>query len=278
MNLHQSRIVLRPRKLAETFDLALRWCSSVGGALYLRLSVVLLLPAVLGCYALRVFADFEWAQVWLVAIAVAMFLQGPFTVAASRLMFEPQLTARNVLGHFAKRFGAYLVAWIATRILQLIGLATALGWPWTWAYSAFVHEAVLLEGHGGFAGVRRGGAFATGQYPSILTMGIGLLAAHAVFVIAADQIGFVLLDFTLQIGRPFESLFEDGGSLTALLGFFVAVPYLVSVRFLQYIDSRTRRDGWDLQASFLGVLLANQTDPMDPTDPTARETRPGQVS
>ncbi len=269
MNLQQSRILLRPRKLAETFDLALRWCSSVGGALYLKLSLVLLLPAALGCYALRVFADFEWTQVWLVAVLAAMFLQGPFTVAASRLMFEPVITTRSVLSHFAKRFWAYLLAWVATRILQLIGLLTMLGWPWTWAYGAFVHEAILLEGHGGFAGVKRGGGFASGQYPGILTMGIGLLAAHAVIVVAADQVGFVLLDFTLQIGRPFESLFEDGGSLTALLGFFIAVPYLVSVRFLQYIDARTRRDGWDLQASFVGVLVADQT---------AREQPGGEVS
>lgn len=269
MNLHQSRVTLRPRKLAETFDLALRWCFSVGGGLYLKLSVVVLLPAALGCYALRVFAQLEWALVWLIAVAAATFLQGPFTVAASRLMFEPEVTASSVLASFAKRFGAYLVAWVVTRVLQLVGLLTALGWPWTWAYGAFMHEAVLLEGHGGIAGVKRGGGFASGQYPSILAMGIGLLAAHALFVVAADQVGFVLLDFTLQIGRPFDSLFEEGGSLTGLLGFFLAVPYLVSVRFLQYIDARTRRDGWDLQASFLGVLLA---------DETARKKQNGQVS
>lgn len=269
MNLHQSRIILRPRKLAETFDLALRWCSSVGRALYLKLSVVLLLPAALGCYALRVFADLDWMLVWLIAAVTAMFLQGPFTVAASRLMFEPEVTARSVLGHFAKRSGAYLIAWVSTRVLQLIGLLTVLGWPWTWAYSAFMYEAILLEGHRGFAGVRRSGAFAAGQYPSICGMGVGLLAAHALFVVAADQLGYVMLDFTLQIGRPFDSLFGEGGSLTALLGFFAAVPYLVSVRFLQYIDARTRRDGWDLQASFLGVLVAEQT---------ALEKQTGQVT
>lgn len=259
MNLHQSRISLRPRKMAETFDLALRWCFSVGGGLYLRLTLVLLIPAALGCYALRVFAELEWALVWLIAVALAMFLQGPFTVAASRLMFEPEVTTRSVLGHFVKRFGAYLLAWVITRVLQFIGLLTGIGWLWTWAYGAFMHEAVLLEGHAGFAGVKRGGGFASGQYPSILIMGLGLLAAQALFVLAGDQVGSVLLDFTLQIGRPFDSLFDDGGSLTALLGFFVAVPYLVSVRFLQYIDARTRRDGWDLQASFLGVLVADET-------------------
>lgn len=269
MNLHQSRILLRPRKLAETFDLALRWCWSAGGSLYLKLSIALLLPAVFACYALRVFAELEWLQVWLVAIVLAMFLQGPFTVAASRLMFEPEVTARSVLAHFAKRSGAYLFAWIATRVLQLIGLLTVLGWPFTWAYSAFMYEAILLEGHGGVAGVRRGGGFASGQVPNIVTMGIGLLVAHVVIVIAADQVGYVLLDFTLQVGRPFDALFEHGGSLMALVGFFAAVPYLVSVRFLQYIDARTRRDGWDLQASFVGLLVAEQT---------AQEKRTGTVS
>jgi hypothetical protein len=30
------------------------------------------------------------------------------------------------------------------------------------------------------------------------------------------------------------------------------------VRFLMYIDGRTRRDGWDIQLAFLSVVLADE--------------------
>ena len=258
MNLQQARIVLRPRKAAEIFDLTLRWCTSVGGALYLRLGAALLLPAALGCYALRIVGEQPWEVVWLVAVGLAMVLQGPFTIAASRLMFEPSVTAWAVVRQFVSRLGAYLVALVLTRMLQALGLLVVVALPWTWAAGAFVHEAVLLEGHGALAGVRRSSRFASGQYGTVLWMGMGLLTALLLSIVAADQGGGVLFDFVLQVGRPFESLFDDGGSLTAMLGFFAAVPFLASVRFLHYIDARTRRDGWDLQFSFFALILAQQ--------------------
>ncbi len=258
MNLQQARINLRPRKTPETFDLALRWTVGVGRRLYLVLAGLLLLPAALACYGLRAVGEWEWPEIWLVAVGLAMVLQGPFTIAASRLMFEPYVTARAVLGQFVKRLGAYLVGLIATRVVQAVGLLVVLGIPWTWAYGAFVHEAILLEGQGGVAGVQRSGKFVAGQYSTVIWLGLGLLTAFGLFIVAADQVGGVLFDFVLQLGRPFGDLMEDGGSLTALLGFFAAVPFVASVRFLQYIDARTRRDGWDLQFAFLSLVVAQQ--------------------
>lgn len=258
MNLQQARIALRPRKTAETFDLALRWTVGVGRRLYLVLTGLLLLPASLLCYGLRAFGAWEWFEIWLLAVGLAMVLQGPFTIAASRLMFEPHVTARAVLGQFARRFGAYFVGLVATRVVQALGLLVVLAVPWTWAYGAFVHEAILLEGQSGVGGVQRSGKFVAGQYSTVIWLGVGLLSAFCVFVVAADQVGAVLVDFVLQLGRPFGDLLEEGGSLGALLGFFGAVPFVASARFLQYIDARTRRDGWDLQFAFLSLVVAQQ--------------------
>ena len=258
MNLQQARIALRPRKTAETFDLALRWTVGAGGRLYLVLAALLLLPAALACYGLQAFAQWEWPAIWMVAVALAMVLQGPFTIAASRLMFEPHVTVRSVLGQFVRRFGAYLVGLVGTRIVQAVGGLVVLGIPWAWAYGAFVHEAILLEGQSGVAGVQRSGKFVAGQYSTVIWLGLGLLTAFCLFVVAADQVGAVLFDFVLQLGRPFGDLMEDGGSLTALLGFFAAIPFVASTRFLQYIDARTRRDGWDLQFAFLSLVVAQQ--------------------
>ena len=41
-------------------------------------------------------------------------------------------------------------------------------------------------------------------------------------------------------------------------GAFLAVPLLATVRFLMYIDGRTRRDGWDIQLAFLSVVMADE--------------------
>jgi hypothetical protein len=128
--------------------------------------------------------------------------------------------------------------------------------PFAWTVVAFVPEAVLLEGQGVAAGLKRASQFNRGQGSTVLALLAGLGTALAGFVAGFDQVGFVLLDFVLQLGRPFGSLWDDGGSAAALLGFFVAVPYLATVRFLQYIDGRTRRDGWDIQLAFLKIAVA----------------------
>jgi hypothetical protein len=258
VNLGEARIAFRPRTLAETFDLALRWVPGVGGRLYLVVGLWFLLPAAIGCYLLQALADFSWTSVWLLAIALGMLLQGLYTVAASRLMFERDVTARSVASQFVRKLPSYLGALIVTRVITGLGVLTFFGIPWAWAYGAFVHEAVLLEGHDAMAAVRRAGAFTSRQYGNTILMGFGQLLALFAFVASADQVGSALLDFVLQVGRPFGALFDDGGSLGALLGFFAAIPFLTAVRFLMYIDGRTRRDGWDIQLAFLSVVMADE--------------------
>lgn len=258
MNLAEARIALRPRSMGETLDLALRWQATVGGGLYVRLWCLTMLPAALGCYALVAVADAGWWWAWLAAIALATVLQGVFTVAASRLMFEGEVGTLSVLGQFGRRLPVYLVSLILTRLyLAAAGLIVILA-PWAWAHGAFVHEAVLLEGQGSFAAVKRSGGFAAGQYGTVITMLLAFGVAVFGFVAGGDQVGYAVFDFLLQLGRPFGTLWEDGGSLMALLGFFASVPYTASVRFLQYIDARTRRDGWDIQLAFLARVLADQ--------------------
>lgn len=257
MNLSDARIALRPRSMAETLDLALRWQVEVGRGLYLRLWCLTMLPAALACYALMALTDMGWVETWLLAVGLASVLQGVFTVAASRLMFEREVSTLSVLGQFGRRFPVYLTALILTRLYMAAAALIVVLLPWAWAHGAFVHEAVLLEGQGSIAAVRRSGSFASGQHGTIIVMLMAFAVAVFGFVAGGDQVGFVLYDFLLQLGRPFGSLWEDGGSLFALVGFFASVPYTASVRFLQYIDARTRRDGWDIQLAFLARVLAD---------------------
>jgi len=54
---------------------------------------------------------------------------------------------------------------------------------------------------------------------------------------------------TSRLARPADALLR-GGSWFALCGFFLAVPFLATARFLAYIDGRTRREAWDVQLRF----------------------------
>lgn len=260
MNLSEAAVVLRPRGSAEVFDLALRWTTGVGRGLYLRLGLLLALPAALGCFALRLFAEQEWTLIWVVAWLLAIPMHGVFTLAASRLMFERNVTAMGVLRQYASRLTSYLPGLFVVGFVNALGACILIAFPWTWARGAFVHEASLLEGHGAMAAVRRSKDFVDHQYSRVIGMLVGGLIAIFLVGAAADQAGAAVLEFGLQLGRPFGSLWEDGGSFGALLGFFGAIPYVASVRFLTYIDGRTRRDGWDIQLAFLALVMKESPD------------------
>ena len=79
---------------------------------------------------------------------------------------------------------------------------------------------------------------------------MSLLFAGGVFVIASEVLGQGLISL-LELPAVFGSLFDDGGSVMALLGLFASIPFLTGARFLTYIDNRTRRDGWDVQVRLM---------------------------
>ena len=83
-----------------------------------------------------------------------------------------------------------------------------------------------------------------------LTCLLGMVFAS---VLCSELLGLGLVSYLLQLGSPLGSLFEDGGSLFALLGLFLSTPLVATARFLTYIDGRTRRDAWDVQVRFQQV-------------------------
>ena len=74
---------------------------------------------------------------------------------------------------------------------------------------------------------------------------------------AMDLLCNAVVGFVLQLGHPTGELFSDGGSGFAVLGALLAVPLAAAVRFLGYVDLRTRKEGWDIQLRF--VALAEQS-------------------
>jgi hypothetical protein len=117
-------------------------------------------------------------------------------------------------------------------------------------------EALLLENATLGKALERSRALARNRHFSCLGLWLATLTLPAFGAIAMDVIGNSVVDFVLQMGRPTGELFEHGGSGFAVLGALLCVPAAAAMRFLYYIDLRTRKEGWDIQLRF--VALAEQ--------------------
>jgi hypothetical protein len=257
MNLDACRVVLRPRSMSEIFDLALRFSTAPAAKLYAKLGALTLLPAWGLCVAARHGLGWEWPAVWALALALATPIQGVFTVAIGRMMFAEDVRLREVLGQYLRRFPAYLGTLLLTRVMiAILSLAFFLVVPplWMWGRCAYVHEACLLEQASPVDAIARAARMIARNVSSVIGLLLLMTLASAGFVFVAEMLLTKgLFEFVLQLGRPFGSVMDTGGSLAALLGLFLAVPYWSTVRFLSYIDLRTRRDGWDVQLRFMAI-------------------------
>lgn len=260
MNLAQARVVLRPRSVPEIFDLALRFVVA-GRGTFLRLWLLLLAPT-LGLFAAAVTVGElrEAHALWIVAGLLTPWLVGVFVVASARLLFEARPPLRSILGQFLRRFIPFTVASVIALALIGFGALFAIGAPILGALTLFYIEAALLEGQGPLAALGRAKRLLTHRFGVAFLIVLGLAAASAAIVGAAESLGHALVSFVLQLGEPFGDFEEEGISLYAMLGYFASLPFVGAVHFLSYIDLRTRQDGWDLQVRFMGLAAADAAE------------------
>lgn len=264
MNLEGARIVLRPRTPSEIFDLAFRFCAALALPLYLRLAAIVLLPCLAVCAYVHAITDGDWFAVWTCAIALAALAQSVFTVAASRLLFTAKPGVLSILGHSLRRLPALFGALIVHAFLLTIGFFVGIGSFFFWVWHTFMYEAILLEQQGPISALRRASALIKHKFGAALVTCTASTAVVALGVVSGETLLGGLVEWVLQLGKPFGDLWEDGGSAYALVGFFAALPLVATARFLAYIDGRTRQDGWDIQLRFMAIA-ANDTAAKEPT-------------
>jgi hypothetical protein len=252
MNLFSARVALRPRSLTEVLDLAVPFCL-MNGKLLGRLALVTLAPLAALAAALRLGADWSWPALWLLLVPAGFVLEGVFTVALGEALFRPagEVRARAVLLRFARRLPAYLGAQLARAVVLLASAVVVvppllLGPAWL-----FVPEAVLLENAGLLAAARRSRALGWGRGVGVFGLWLAALAAPALAAVMAELLGGGVTSFVLQLGRPLGDLWREGGSAFAVVGLLAATPCVAALRFLGYIDLRTRKEGWDIQLRFV---------------------------
>ena len=246
----RARVAFRDRAFLDVMDLALRFVA-VHARLYAKVAAMVLAP----CAALTIAAAWAlgWIGAWIVAVLLSFVAQVPFTVLASRLVFQENVGARAVVRAAAREVPRIVVMRIGWALL--VGMATlAFLAPGAWAASLFlfVDEVMILERS------RVGPAFGRAQRIASGAMGDALVALAMVCIVPlaaillADVGGRAFIGEILQFRAPAPA-WTEGGSVLAVLGWFGVVPYVTTARFFTYLNVRTRAEGWDIQTRFAAI-------------------------
>ncbi len=272
-----AHVVLRDRALVDVFDLAVRFVAAHAARLW-RPMLALLAPGFALCWLVGV--SHGWIAAWIAALALGMVAQAPFTLFASRLVFDDRASLSGALRDSVRAASALVVVRAAQAALPasaalllalavgsenkaaialaalfcvLIGLVSL----WLGALFVFAPEAAMLERGGATASLRRARAL-SGSSPSdaLLTL-VAIALVVASMVLVAEYAGRSLLEDLLQVDAP-PALIEVGGSPLALAGFWLSVPYVAVARLLAYLNVRTRVEAWDVQTRFFALAARAQ--------------------
>lgn len=248
MNVLTTRVVLRERTLAEVFDLAFRFVVVRGGRKYLKLWLLSCAPFLALCVWLRR-QQLEWGWIWLLAFSGFVIAQIPFTLAASRLLLGDELSLRSLARAWLPKIPGQLV--MHGLVLILLAATSFIVVPVLFLAARFLYlpEITLLEGSGLFRAYERGTRITRQRLAHAFETCFLLLTVWTAFVLGAEVTGRAVQTDLLSFPPPNDALFT-GGSWFALCGFFAAVPFIATARFLAYIDGRTRREAWDVQLRF----------------------------
>lgn len=249
MNVWEARVVVRERSLAETVDLAVRFSLVLGRGLYVRLSVCLLLPSYALCWWL-LHAEVAPELVAVLAVALFSLVQLPFTLAAGRLMFTAQVSLREVLLSSLRLLYRATLARLLALLLIAGGSLIVIAAPLVIARALYMGEVIVLEGAGAYGAYQRTTRLTARRMPEAFGVWLSLLLVSAAFIAVCSIFESALAAEGLAI-EALPSVWEGLNWQAALAGLFLSVPLVSSLRFLAYIDNRTRREGWDIQVRFL---------------------------
>lgn len=248
MNVLQTKVALRERTLAEVFDLSFRFVIVRGGRRYLQLWLIACAPLLAACVWLRR-TGADWGAVWSLAVGGFVIAQIPFTLSASRLLLADELRVKDMVKAWLPRIPGQLLMHAVALVLLVASAFIIVPLPILAARFVYLPEISLLEGSGLIRAYERGTRLAKNRLAQAIETSFLLLAVWAAFVLGAEVTGSAVQVDLLSFPPPSDAL-SGGGSWFSLFGFFAAVPFIATARFLSYIDGRTRREAWDVQLRF----------------------------
>lgn len=262
----EARVVLRPRSIDEVLDLALAYTRIFRRDL-LRVALSLIVPALALIVFLHRWLELDWWRTWAVALVLAPLIERATIAYAGRHLFGNQPRLRSGL---AQGFRRPILALVAAALIPLpwvpmlltafeegvwVGLSVLVlvFWPFALAWSLYFSVVVVLEGLPLGPALKRAGVLISYRYGRAL----GFIALSAflrvLFAVVAELGAAFVVSFLLQLGSPLDTLWENGGSWAAISGFLLAAPFVALARLFDYVDARTRLEGWDIQVRFKAI-------------------------
>jgi hypothetical protein len=252
VDLSRARIVLRQRGALDVLDLALRFVVA-NASVYAKVTAVAVLPAALISCGLAWSVGWGWG--WTATLLLALLVEAPFTVLASRLVFESEVRVRDVLVASLRALPRLFVLRLIQLVVVSVGLMLfILPGLWMGVLFLFVVEAAILERATISAAISRSRRLTTGRSGLAITAATLLFLLHAGATFLGDDVGRFVIASLFQFHEP-EALWTAGGSPLALMGFWLFIPYGATARFFAYLDLRTRSEGWDIQTQFAAIAL-----------------------
>lgn len=242
------RVVLRPRSLLEIGDLAAAFGRRHARE-FLRLLPWVVVPAVV-FWGLARFGVLPGDDALILATLTCSVTSGVFTRLLGELLLSAKVDTRKLGIAFAKS----LPGWIGARLVGWLTVLVSFGIAWRWV--CFLPEGKLLERGSYSSTLARSGALLRVTPGRALGFGVVTLTILVLGPIAGELLyGALRSLFSLPAALPSA----DNPSLAAYLGLAAVQPFLATMRFLLYIDCRTRREGWDLQVQMQALVRASES-------------------
>jgi hypothetical protein len=243
-------IVIRERSFMDLLDLALKVVRDRPVILGLSALAGIVPFAVLNIYLL---SDPSFPRLFWVALLVmeTPWATAPLTLALGELMFDVTPRPWRMLKTLVVSLPALVIDQVLVRGLLLLFVVF---YPVVPSRYAFLDEVILLERAGPFRAPKRSRTISQGCEGELFLRWMGQIALGSTFAICfwmgAETIGSSLWGQELTWYRPGLS---DLGGLLFQVGIWVAIAYFGVVRFLSYIDRRTRLEGWEIELRLKAV-------------------------
>ncbi|MBK8011332.1 MAG: hypothetical protein IPK13_08270 [Deltaproteobacteria bacterium] len=260
-----ARIALRPRTLDETLDLTLAYLQACFRDFRRLFLVLFLLEAVLAasCFLLFRATTNVWGLTAAVLLVMGPVVERSVTVFTGRHLFGNACSLRDAFSRALRRAPMLIAVSSVSGLPFLpmlltgfeehgwVGLGTmaATFWPFLLSIGIYVFEVSLLEQLPAGQSWRRARALVSYRYGRALgLLGVSIIL-RLLFAFLAQNTTMFVLEFLLQ----FEGFGDTLGYWPSIAGYLLAGPFIAIMRVFDYVDARTRREGWDIQVRFNAI-------------------------
>ena len=259
-----ANIVLRPRSLDETFDLAIAYLRTTLRD-FVKLYAIFTIAITVFVVGVSVLLDLTIGQSFAISLILVPIYERIVTVFAGRHLFSNPASIGGAIGMVMKRFGFFfihtgfivlptlmiaLTDWDSDEAMGVIGIMLAMAWLMFVVPShIYITEVLLLEQLPVGRAMRRARVLIAYRFGRAL----GSLVFSMVVRVGIVAMVYFGLNFLLGFVLQFEAIADNIGVYFAVFGYVLGAPYVALARLFDYVDARTRREGWDIQVRFNAI-------------------------